>query len=845
MRQVLQEGAFTTLDYELNLIRTYRKWPYRCQYSETHLNFLQRLMEREGMYYFFDHSGDSEKLVIVDHLQFHEDMKTPKIIYDPVSGLESEQFGNSVQSFVCNQKRVARSVMLRDYNDESPSVDIKGTSTVDQAGIGEVNVFGLNIISPEEGSELAEVHAEQIRCTRQVFYAESTVGRVVPGYSCKLDKHFRTSFNQSYLVTAVTHSGMDPTLISLGSHTDHNSVAEAYNNSFTAIPADIQYRPEPIQNRPQIHGTLDAIIDAEGDGQYAEVDDEGRYKVILPFDRQIRDEGKASHWIRMSQAFAGEREGMHFPLRKGSHVLLSFIGGDPDRPVITGAMPNSGQPSVVNSTNQTKSKIQTRAGNFIEMEDKADSNRIKLFSPHKNTYMHLGANNAPGDGVVISSAGLDRKEIGGGTQVTLISKIRYDSLDDDYPGAIDTAVTDNGEDANNTPNHVNLFIEQSLYQFTKLDAHGVGTALMTSEDELAGNYHIVRRVGDYYIFTDSNEYIYGGGNVFSFGNSYEEAHANGVSVTDETFAMPTSIAGAIGYDLTSGQVSKTWSHTYEYSSGNNYSWGDTCDYSFGNGYEESHVLITDANAPVNRINKTDWIHDKCGAPPFPDSGGTISGEKISMNTNTTAVEKSFGDGYAYSNGNSLEVSVGNSEEHSWGNSYGYEHGGFHQECSYSDAGILLSKSDSCSGVEHEWKYHPLAGALTAFTASAENGLVNFETKLMPTFGTTVDVSALSTEVTIGLNSFAMNLTLSSIEMNLQLWKMELTEEGFETKGPGLKTRGGTTDIEAQIAALETKATAIETSVATIETGVTALTTRVTTLDTGVTELKTKAIVMIV
>ena len=94
--------------------------------------------------------------------------------------------------------------------------------------------------------------------------------------------------------------------------------APAYENRFTAIPSDAQFRPPQRAPRPELHGTMNAVITAEGDGQYAELDDEGRYHVLLPFDREVENEGKSSHWIRMAQAYAGENEGMHFPLRKGA-----------------------------------------------------------------------------------------------------------------------------------------------------------------------------------------------------------------------------------------------------------------------------------------------------------------------------------------------------------------------------------------------------------------------------------------------------------------------------------------------------------------------------------------------
>ncbi len=814
IHMVLEEGGFSRLDYELNLVRNYRRWPYRCQYEETHLDFLQRLMEREGIYYFFEQQEHGERLIITDHLQFHDTMPKPDVIYDPVSGLEGERFGNSIQNFLCRQKRIARRVTLRDYNDEKPSVDIKGQAQVDAAGTGDVNVFGLNIVSPEEGRELAEIRAEQIRSTRQVFHGESTVGRLAPGYSFCLSRHFRPTFNQNYLVTYISHSGRDPTLLALGSAVSGQPVAEAYKNTFSAIAASLQYRPDPIPQRPHVHGTLDAIIDAEGDGQYAEIDSEGRYKVILPFDRQLRDEGKASHWVRMSQAFAGEREGMHFPLRKGAHVLLSFIGGDPDRPVITGSMPNAGQPSVVTSENQTKSKIQTRAGNFIEMEDREESRRIKLYSPHENTYVHLGANNAPGNGIIQVTEGISRNEIGGGTQHTYVDKATLNSWKASSNAAVITGENDQ------------LFNEQAIYAFKKKNADGTSNGNMSSADELTGNYHILRRKGDYYVWTDSNEFIYGGGNVYNFGNGYEETHISETGIEDknETFEIPPTITGAINYSPGDNLISKTWGDTLEYQCGNVYGWGDTCEYSFGNGYAENHI-----SGSGNHINKAGWDHDLCSPPTAGGGSRTISGSSLSFSTDDSVVEKTIGHQYGYTKGNTIEVTVGDSEEHSYGNSYSYQHGGRHEETvyiHYAGADVKILHTEQIDDSELEWKFHPRTGALSSFSASAECGHVTFETKMVPTFETSIDISAVSTSIEMGINAISINLNACQMSMELQPFKMEIELGSIEIKLPGFKystdaieNKAKLTELEQKMAGIKTILTDVNVTQAQIATGV--------------------------
>jgi type VI secretion system secreted protein VgrG len=168
-----------------------------------------------------------------------------------------------------------------------------------------------------------------------------------------------------------------------------------YRNYFTSIPDNVQFRLEIKTDQPRISGTIVGRIDSAGSGQYAELDDMGRYKIILPFDLSGRSDGKASAWVRMAQPYAGSSHGMHFPLHKGTEVLLTFIDGDPDRPIIAAAVPNPETPSPVNANNQTMSIIQTGGQNKIAMEDKEGSERILMHSPKQGSYLRIGAPNDP------------------------------------------------------------------------------------------------------------------------------------------------------------------------------------------------------------------------------------------------------------------------------------------------------------------------------------------------------------------------------------------------------------------------------------------------------------------
>ena len=187
----------------------------------------------------------------------------------------------------------------------------------------------------------------------------------------------------------MTHRGSQPgaTLPS----DDPNSFKISYENAFTCIKADTQWRPELLTPWPSIHGVIHATIDAAASGEYAELDDQGRYKVKLPFDLSDVKDGKASRYIRMAQPYSGPGMGMHFPLHKGTEVLLIHIDGDPDRPIIVASIPNPDTESPVAGKNQTQCAIHTGGGNKIVIEDSAGGQRIALSSPTSNTFFSIGA----------------------------------------------------------------------------------------------------------------------------------------------------------------------------------------------------------------------------------------------------------------------------------------------------------------------------------------------------------------------------------------------------------------------------------------------------------------------
>ncbi len=397
----LKDGGLSSLDFELRLQKEYPAWEYICQYRESHLAFVSRWMEREGIYYYFEQGSGGEKVILTDTKVAHGAMPDGETLhYSSPSGLQHFHREEILFELRCLQQTLPKSVVLKDYNYETPSLELSGQADVAPQGRGEVYLYGEHFRTPTEGAALAGVRAEELRCRERVFAGSSTVPYLRPGYTFQVPDHYRADFNGTYLTTALTHEGSQAAylLAGLGGELTAGEREPYYRNTFEAVPAGVQYRPARVTAKARLYGTLNAKVDGAGSGQYAELDGQGRYKVVLPFDVSGRKDGKASAWVRMMQPYAGAGHGMHFPLHKGTEVLLTFIDGDPDRPVIAGAVPNAETPSVVKDANQTMATIQTGGSNKIAIEDKAGSERILMHVPKQGSFIRIGMPNDPPPG---------------------------------------------------------------------------------------------------------------------------------------------------------------------------------------------------------------------------------------------------------------------------------------------------------------------------------------------------------------------------------------------------------------------------------------------------------------
>jgi type VI secretion system secreted protein VgrG len=189
------------------------------------------------------------------------------------------------------------------------------------------------------------------------------------GHRFGLVDHHESGFERDYLITAIEHRVGEA--IPGEAPGEHDGPGR-YTASFEAIPLDVPYRPEATTPWPSIHGIMHGHVEADGTGVYAEIDEQGRYKVRLPFDSGNAAGAAVSRWIRMAQPYTGPGYGTHQPLHRGTEVLVAFIDGDPDRPIIVGSVPNAHTGSPATRANATQTVSETAAGIRVETEDLAN-----------------------------------------------------------------------------------------------------------------------------------------------------------------------------------------------------------------------------------------------------------------------------------------------------------------------------------------------------------------------------------------------------------------------------------------------------------------------------------------
>ncbi|MSP26305.1 MAG: type VI secretion system tip protein VgrG [Myxococcales bacterium] len=413
IKDVLLWSGLGPSDFELRLEGSYPNRELVAQYKESNLQFIQRWMERLGLYYFFEQGDEREKLVILDGRSFASADAVPAR-YRPLSD-DSALADEAFEWFHSKAKALPSSVELIDYDYLNPALELRSSLPSSKAGYGEINRFGEDFFAtPSAGDKLAKLRVEALVARQKVVQAKGRVYHLRAGGAFVLDEHPRVELNdRPFLITAISHQGnqaakLPSVMKALGLEGD-----ELYTCKVTAIPGDVQYRTQVDRSAwPRVEGYECATVCGTTASPYAQLDGHGRYKVRIHFDESDLGDGKASAWVRMQQPYGGTKEGFHFPLLKGTEVALSFQGGDPDRPMIAGVVPNAVKPSVVTEKNHTQNVIHTVNDNLIKIEDLLGQQFVFIQCPISNTWIHMGVLNE-GYNLVLNTEGHTHFAIGG------------------------------------------------------------------------------------------------------------------------------------------------------------------------------------------------------------------------------------------------------------------------------------------------------------------------------------------------------------------------------------------------------------------------------------------------
>lgn len=382
-------------DYELNLSGSYEQRVYCVQYRESDLNFITRLMESEGIFYFHQHTENASTLIMIDQPNAHPNLPLGNTLeyHNTGGGIAPHEFVHGVR---WRENITTSAVTMRDFDFKKPSVDhMHLEDEVDQCVKLEHYDFPGCYEVPDVGNSRVSKTLEALQAGRRQLTATATARRMAPGYRFNLIEHPNDRFNGEYIITAIHHMGSSPQSL----EQDQGGQAPQYRCQFSAVPSVTPIRPIGSARIPVIDGIQTAII-VGPEGEEIYTDEFGRVKVQFHWDRHGQYDEKSSCWVRVSQLWAGAGwGGMDIP-RIGHEVIISFEEGNPDRPMITGRVyhgqnrpPHNLPAQKVKSTIRSNSTPGGGGFNELTFDDSKGNEEVFLHSQHNTTIKTLNDKN--------------------------------------------------------------------------------------------------------------------------------------------------------------------------------------------------------------------------------------------------------------------------------------------------------------------------------------------------------------------------------------------------------------------------------------------------------------------
>jgi type VI secretion system secreted protein VgrG len=348
LKKVFSDRGFT--DFEIDVqSANHPAWDYCVQYRETEFNFCSRLMEQEGIFYFFRHEKSKHVMVITDKMSKYLPCNPPAINYKGDTG-ETRTFDELSGWDHQYEFRPGKWAQI-DYDMTKPTADMLTTASMPKTFDRESSyeVFDFPEQYPVEDTIAENKAAYGMTMTRQrqeedavpqdLVHAEGLLPAIAAGVRFSIKEHlYPEEKGKNYVVTALNHTAIESSAYATGDTYGE----QVYRNTFTCIPAEKPFRPARLTHKPFVQGTQTAIVVGPS-GQEIFTDEFGRVKVQFHWDREGKKNENSSCFIRVAQPWAGKRWGAMFLPRIGQEVVVSFLEGDPDRPLIVGSVYNADQ----------------------------------------------------------------------------------------------------------------------------------------------------------------------------------------------------------------------------------------------------------------------------------------------------------------------------------------------------------------------------------------------------------------------------------------------------------------------------------------------------------------------
>jgi type VI secretion system secreted protein VgrG len=348
---------------------------YCVQHNESALNFVSRLLEEDGIAYYFKHEQGKHTLYLVDQKNAYEACRETDLEYS-----KGNQPNTQITHWEHRYEFKKGQWTLNDYHFKEPLKDLKtNTKTLSKFAINDKfeHYEYPGLYDTKRGDELVRIRLESEEARRDIVNATSNCNSFYAGGQFTLAKHATSSEKGSYIIAGITHSVSD------GSYISGQEGQSAYTNNFVCIPTDVHFRPALKHQKPVMRGPQSAVV-VGPDGEEVYIDEHGRVKVQFIWDRDGKHNENSSCYLRVVQSWAGSQWGASFIPRIGHEVIVDFLDGDPDRPLVTGSVYNGRNRPTYSSKTQSGIKTRSTKGggaqnyNELRFEDKKDAEQIYI-----------------------------------------------------------------------------------------------------------------------------------------------------------------------------------------------------------------------------------------------------------------------------------------------------------------------------------------------------------------------------------------------------------------------------------------------------------------------------------